>query len=48
MAFVYLKQQVSLGFSSVYAWVSNLFKPVVAQVSKQVADDLFHLNPKSS
>ncbi|OAU96457.1 hypothetical protein AO384_0961 [Moraxella catarrhalis] len=34
MAFVYLKQQASLGFSSVYAWVSHLFTPVVAQVSK--------------
>lgn len=34
MAFVHLKQQASLGFSSVYAWVSNLFTPVVAQVSK--------------
>ena len=34
MAFVYLKQQASLGFSSVYAWVSNLFASVVAQVSK--------------
>lgn len=34
MAFVYLKQQASLGFSLVYAWVSHLFKPVVAQVSK--------------
>ena len=46
MAFVYLKQQVGFRFSSVYAWVENLFTPVVAQVSKQVADDLFHLNPK--
>ena len=46
MAFVYLKQQLSLGFSSVYAWVSHLFTPVVAQMSRQVADDLFYLNPK--
>ena len=45
MAFVYLKQQVSFRFSSVYAWVRNLFTPVVAQVSIQVADNLFYLNP---
>lgn len=46
MAFVYLTQQISSHLSSVYAWVRNLFTPVVAQVSQQIADDLFYLNRK--
>ena len=48
MAFVYLKQQATIRFSSVYAWVRDLFTPVVAQMSNQVADDLSFLNPTQS